>query len=56
MNADRRKDHVDKVSYEVFEIVMDRLEKEWFDLVRLGCSGFASSMLISFVDQEHSEA
>lgn len=23
----------DRVSYEVFEIVMNRLEKEWFDLV-----------------------
>lgn len=34
VNADRRKEQLDKVSYEVFEIVMDKLEKEWFDLVR----------------------
>jgi len=23
------------VSYEIFEIIMDKIEKEWFDLVRL---------------------
>lgn len=34
VNAERRKDGIDKVSYEIFEVVMDRLEKEWFDLVR----------------------
>ena len=33
MNAERRKEQVDQVSYETFEIIMDRLEKEWFDLV-----------------------
>lgn len=33
INAERRKEQLDKVSYELFEIVMDRLEKEWFDLV-----------------------
>ncbi|KAI0683939.1 hypothetical protein BC835DRAFT_1392543 [Cytidiella melzeri] len=32
VNADRRKEQLDKVSYEVFEIVMDKLEKEYFDL------------------------
>lgn len=25
---------MDTVSYEAFEVIMDRLEKEWFDLVR----------------------
>ncbi|KAI0091425.1 hypothetical protein BDY19DRAFT_930368 [Irpex rosettiformis] len=34
VNADRRKEQLDKVSYEVFEIVMDKLEKEWFDLTK----------------------
>lgn len=33
VNADRKKEQLDKVSYETFEIIMDRLEKEWFDLV-----------------------
>ncbi|KZT21556.1 hypothetical protein NEOLEDRAFT_1164542 [Neolentinus lepideus HHB14362 ss-1] len=34
VNADRRKEQLDKVSYEVFEVIMDRLEKEWFDLTK----------------------
>ncbi|KAH9945753.1 PHD-zinc-finger like domain-containing protein [Amylocystis lapponica] len=34
INAERKKEQLDKVSYEVFEIVMDRLEKEWFDLTK----------------------
>ena len=34
VNAERKHDQLDKVTYEVFEIIMDRLEKEWFDLVR----------------------
>ncbi|CAA7265243.1 unnamed protein product [Cyclocybe aegerita] len=34
VNADRRKDQMDRVSLEVFEIMMDRLEKEWFDLTK----------------------
>ena len=33
VNAERRNANYDKVSYETFEIIMDRLEKEWFDLV-----------------------
>lgn len=33
LNAERRRDGIDTVSYEFFEIVMDKLEKEWFDLV-----------------------
>jgi hypothetical protein len=40
LNADRKKEQLDKISYEAFEIVMDRLEKEWFDLVS---KGFLSS-------------
>lgn len=34
LNADRKAANIDRVTYETFEIVMDRLEKEWFDLVR----------------------
>ncbi|KAF9073228.1 hypothetical protein BDP27DRAFT_1381784 [Rhodocollybia butyracea] len=34
LNAERRKEQVDKISYETFEIIMDRLEKEWFDLTK----------------------
>lgn len=34
VNAERKAANIDKVTYETFEIVMDRLEKEWFDLVR----------------------
>lgn len=35
MNAERRKEQLDQVTYETFEIIMDRLEKEWFELVSL---------------------
>ena len=34
INEDRKKAQVGPVSSEVFEIMMDRLEKEWFELVR----------------------
>lgn len=34
VNAERRNANLDKVSYETFEIIMDRLEKEWFDLTK----------------------
>ena len=37
LNVERKKEQLDKVSYEAFEIVMDRLEKEWFDLVCHWC-------------------
>jgi hypothetical protein len=33
VNLERKKEQLNGVSYETFEIVMDRLEKEWFDLV-----------------------
>ena len=35
VNSDRRKDQLDKVSYEIFEIVMDRLEKENPDAMKM---------------------
>lgn len=34
LNADRKKEGVDPVSQEIFEVIMDQLEKEWFTLVR----------------------
>ncbi|KIY51905.1 hypothetical protein FISHEDRAFT_70399 [Fistulina hepatica ATCC 64428] len=34
LNAERKKEQLDKATYELFEIVMDRLEKEWFELTR----------------------
>ena len=33
VNTERRKEQIGFVAYEHFEIIMDRLEKEWFDLV-----------------------
>lgn len=33
VNAERKKDQSGPISYEIFEIIMDKLEKEWFNLV-----------------------
>lgn len=33
VNAERKREGHAAISYEVFEIVMDKIEKEWFDLV-----------------------
>lgn len=33
VNEERKKSQVGPVSSEIFEILMDRLEKEWFELV-----------------------
>ena len=38
INNERKAEQLNKVSYEAFEIIMDRLEKEWFDLVRAQAS------------------
>ncbi|MCO5602808.1 hypothetical protein L7F22_056947 [Adiantum nelumboides] len=35
LNTDRKRDQLDIISYEVFEVIIDRLEKEWFDLMKL---------------------
>jgi hypothetical protein len=43
VNAERRKDGHEPVSYEFFEILMDRLEKEWFELVRCAPTHWALS-------------
>ncbi len=34
VNAERKKEQSGLIAYEVFEIIMDRLEKEWFNLVK----------------------
>lgn len=34
LNAERKKDQLDSITPEVFEVIMDQLEKEWFILVR----------------------
>ncbi|KAG1735905.1 uncharacterized protein EDB91DRAFT_1143453 [Suillus paluster] len=34
VNIERKKDQLNVVSYETFEIIMDRLEKEYFDLTK----------------------
>lgn len=34
LNQERRKDGLDSISYETFEIILDQLEKEWFDLMK----------------------
>ncbi|BGO91332.1 hypothetical protein NBRC10512_007071 [Rhodotorula toruloides] len=34
LNAERKKDGLATIPYELFEIVMDKIEKEWFDLTR----------------------
>ncbi|KAE8216410.1 hypothetical protein CF327_g409 [Tilletia walkeri] len=34
INAERKRSQMDVVSYEIFEILMDRIEKEWFDLMK----------------------
>jgi NuA3 HAT complex component NTO1 len=33
INAERKKDQSGPITYETFEVVMDKLEKEWFNLV-----------------------
>jgi NuA3 HAT complex component NTO1 len=35
INAERQKEQAGAISYEIFEIIMDKLEKEWFNLVRV---------------------
>ena len=39
VNLDRKKEQMDQVTPEAFEIIMDRLEKEWFDLVCFQTNG-----------------
>ncbi|THH11516.1 hypothetical protein EW146_g8014 [Bondarzewia mesenterica] len=34
VNAERKAQQLDRISFETFEIVMDRLEKEWFHLTK----------------------
>lgn len=34
VNAERKKEQLGAVSYEVFEVLIDKLEKEWFNLIK----------------------
>lgn len=40
VNTERHAEQMSKVTPESFEIIMDRLEKEWFELVRAYCVVF----------------
>ena len=55
VNSERRNDQLNKVSYETFEIIMDRLEKEWFDLVRPLVLNAARSFANISPVQEHTQ-
>ncbi|KAG8852961.1 nuA3 HAT complex component nto1 [Tulasnella sp. 330] len=35
MNQDRVRERQPRATYEIFEVIMDRLEKEWFELMKL---------------------
>jgi hypothetical protein len=58
MNTERKKEQLNKVSYETFEIVMDRMEKEWFDLVCHITLDMYVYMALKrlFSDQKHTQA
>ena len=45
VNEDRKKAQVGPVSPEIFEIMMDRLEKEWFELVRAPVPEFLGNLM-----------
>jgi hypothetical protein len=55
LNAERKKEQLNKISYEAFEIVMDRLEKEWFDLVCVDDASSFSALTVLATDEEHPE-
>ena len=50
MNAERKAQQINTVSYETFEIIMDRLEKEYYELVRVA-SIFIDHKLIILAEQ-----
>lgn len=52
VNAERKKEQLNKVTYETFEVVMDRLEKEWFDLVRGPSSLRVFALIIPYSRQK----
>ena len=55
MNAERKKEQLDRATYELFEIIIDRLEKEWFDLVRRIILDTARSVANISSVQEHTQ-
>lgn len=55
VNEDRKKAQVGPVSSEIFEIMMDRLEKEWFELVRTikaNLHAISPAEIMCFPDEE----
>lgn len=51
-NVDRRKEQADSVSSEIFEVILDQLEKEWFLLVgRAPLPRGASHQIIHRLDE-----
>lgn len=54
-NAERAKTGEEPVPPEVFEIIMDRLEKEWFDLVRSSCLYMQTSSTTAQTDIENAQ-
>ena len=54
VNVERTKLQIGTIKQESFEIIMDRLEKEWFDLVR-SSNAFFFNIPELYPDQEHSQ-
>jgi uncharacterized protein YfbU (UPF0304 family) len=55
VNADRKKSGIDSVTEEGFEIIMDRLEKEWFALVG-SSNAFLYEISELYPDQAYSQS
>src|SRR5882762_11401027 len=52
VNAERKKEQGDRVPCETFEIIMDRLEKDWFDLVRSSHTHISRVLYLNFTDRQ----
>ncbi|KAJ6545966.1 hypothetical protein B0H10DRAFT_1852773, partial [Mycena sp. CBHHK59/15] len=48
VNAERQKKQLDEISYEVFEVMIDCLEKEWFNLVLPPSSLYQNDLNVCF--------
>jgi hypothetical protein len=48
VNAERKKEQMSAVSHEIFEVIVDKIEKEWFELVGIRATR-ASTVLTSHV-------
>ena len=51
LNMDRKRLGQEPVTCELFEIVMDRLEKEWFQLVRVAAYFHYILQLVLFINE-----